>query len=391
MELAYVLITPYSILKSRTGGIIARLMTLTNLELVGARMYAPSDAFMDEYCLTIRKSSLADDLKRALVNYIDENFRPRTRMGMPNRTLLLLFQGQDAVHTLNEDGVGPLSPEVRGDTVRATFGDFLRYPRGEIKHFEPAVLTADDPAVNRDQLGILARYAQTDGGIFEHLIPYPEDMKPETTLVILKPENFRRHSSRPGNIIDAFSKTGLYIVAVKLLRLSLNQGERLYEPIRSVLIEKFASDLRAKLRQVLTDGFDFSVDADTHDQVVGLLKEPYGMAEFNRIVEFMTGVNPASVTTLEEREKPGQERCLALLYQGENAVSKIRERLGATDPIRAAPGTVRSSFGSDLMKNGAHASDAVESAERERRIVGLWNEEETCDVTAIIENYLSRA
>lgn len=40
-ELAYVIITPYSLSKSRTGGIIARLIARTGLELVGARMFAP--------------------------------------------------------------------------------------------------------------------------------------------------------------------------------------------------------------------------------------------------------------------------------------------------------------------------------------------------------------
>ena len=41
-ELAYVILTPYTLFKSRTGGIIARLITRTGLELVGARMFAPS-------------------------------------------------------------------------------------------------------------------------------------------------------------------------------------------------------------------------------------------------------------------------------------------------------------------------------------------------------------
>ena len=49
-ELAYVLITPYSLMKSRTGGIIGRLLSLGRLELVGARMYAPSDEFVDRDC-----------------------------------------------------------------------------------------------------------------------------------------------------------------------------------------------------------------------------------------------------------------------------------------------------------------------------------------------------
>ena len=88
---------------------------------------------------------------------------------------------------------------------------------------------------------------------------------------------------------------------------------------------------------------------------------------------------------------PSEERgkCVALLYQGGDAIEKIRGRLGATNPQEAEDGTVRSVYGYDLMKNGAHASDSPESAERERRIVGLGEEGETCDVKEIIDAYLA--
>ena len=48
-ELAYVIITPYTLYKSRTGGILARLITRTGMELVGARMLAPSQELVQEY------------------------------------------------------------------------------------------------------------------------------------------------------------------------------------------------------------------------------------------------------------------------------------------------------------------------------------------------------
>ena len=163
----------------------------------------------------------------------------------------------------------------------------------------------------------------------------------------------------------------------------------MYEPIREPLVEKMTSDLQARLRQALEETFDLEVDEGIYTQVVELLKRPYGMSEFHRIVEFMTGVTPAHVAA-EDRDRTGEQRCLALVYQGENAVGKIRERLGATDPSRAAPGTVRSSFGYDLMKNGAHASDSPETAERERKIVGLWKED-TCEVKKVIQDYLAQA
>ena len=54
-RLAYALITPYTLLKSRTGGIIGRLLFLTDMEFVGARLYRPSDAFVDRYIETVKK------------------------------------------------------------------------------------------------------------------------------------------------------------------------------------------------------------------------------------------------------------------------------------------------------------------------------------------------
>ena len=53
-QLAYVLINPYTIHKSRTGGVISRLFTRTALELVAARMFAPSKALAEEFAATIK-------------------------------------------------------------------------------------------------------------------------------------------------------------------------------------------------------------------------------------------------------------------------------------------------------------------------------------------------
>src|SRR5437588_2282241 len=52
-ELSYAIITPYSMRKSRTGGIIARLISRTGLDLVAARMFAPSKALVERYIRTI--------------------------------------------------------------------------------------------------------------------------------------------------------------------------------------------------------------------------------------------------------------------------------------------------------------------------------------------------
>ena len=57
-ELAYVIITPYSLHKSRTGGILARLISRTSLEMVGARMFAPSPELVHEYSNVIVRPTI---------------------------------------------------------------------------------------------------------------------------------------------------------------------------------------------------------------------------------------------------------------------------------------------------------------------------------------------
>lgn len=388
-ELTYVMISPYSLLKSRTGGILARLLRLGQLELEAVRLYAPGDAFLDEYCQTIREQSLEPKTRQLLLDYIDDNLRPGNRAGRASRCLVMLFRGPDAIDRIRDDVVGSLTAGTKGDTIRGTYGDFVRYPEGEVKYFEPAVLIAPDGETNRKHLDILARYADSDGGVLEDVLTYPPGVVPETTLVILKPETLGRHRSAPGHIIDIFSKTGLYIVGAKLLRLSVAQGEKLYEPLRTMFVERLKPLLRRRLSQALTEGLDFEVPEEVYDRMADLLKDGHAECEFYKIVAYMTGIDPYTVAGDEERQRPGQERCLALLYQGENAIGKVRDQLGATDPRAAEPGTVRSDFGGDLMRNGAHASDSEANADRERDIIGLAEETGDSDLKLVIRRHLA--
>ena len=59
------------------------------------------------------------------------------------------------------------------------------------------------------------------------------------------------------------------------------------------------------------------------------------------------------------------------MYEGPDAVNKIRTVLGATDPRKAAPGTIRRELGQDIMVNAAHASDSPENAKRELAIIKI--------------------
>jgi nucleoside-diphosphate kinase len=56
---------------------------------------------------------------------------------------------------------------------------------------------------------------------------------------------------------------------------------------------------------------------------------------------------------------------VAAVFEGEGAVEKIRQLMGATDPAKAAPGTIRKEYGLDLQRNATHASDSAENAEKE--------------------------
>ena len=61
---------------------------------------------------------------------------------------------------------------------------------------------------------------------------------------------------------------------------------------------------------------------------------------------------------------------VAMIWEGENAVAKIRELCGATDPAKAAPGTIRADFGGPtVMENIIHASDSPETAEKEKNLI----------------------
>src|SRR4029077_2014979 len=102
-------------------------------------------------------------------------------------------------------------------------------------------------------------------------------------------------------------------------------------------------------------------------EILGAL---FGDNQFENIVRFMSGRAP-SECSLGEAEKPGTEKCIALVYEGVEAVRKIRDVLGPTDPSKAPPGSIRREFGQTIMVNAAHASDSEENAKREMGIINI--------------------
>jgi len=388
MELAYALITPYSLHKSRTGGIIGRLLAHPGLELAGARMYVFSDEFVATYQKLICPEAMDKKIEDAWHAYIDESLRRDNPWGVLPRCMLLLLRGENAVRCLKEEVIGSFTEQPVGDTVRGTYGDFIRDSEGQIHYFEPAVITCPDPTLNDRHLRLLADHALTDGGILEGQCRH-DAPNVECSLVMLKPDNFYQPSRRPGNIIETFSRTGLRIVAVKLFNMTVAKGQEFYGPLKEIFVSKLKFLVAGRVMEYLENAFSFEFTQADADVLADHLAERNANCEFNRIVEYMTGIDPESIDEAD-KATASNAKCMAMLYEGPDAIARVREVLGSTDPSKAEPGTVRSDFGRDLMRNGAHASDSPENAIRERKIVGLArNETDTCDITELINAYLN--
>ena len=369
-QLAYVIVTPYSLYKSRTGGILTRLITRTGLDLVGLRMFAPSAELVKEYAETIISTQDPQDRKiqELLKQYVLENLSPDPKTGRRRRVMMLLFRGDEAVRKVRSV-VGNLSPNRRGgETIRDTYSDLILDDNGHVRYFEPAVLAAPNVEEAEKKLKMWARHSDADGGVLENVIQYESGEQPERTLVLIKPDNFRFPTGRPGNVIDFFSRTGLYIVGAKVFRMSTAQAMEFYGPVREFLRTKLKEGVGTKAKEILEKEFGFKI-SDAEQKVLGDILGPIqGDSQFGNIVRFMSGHAPNELPE-SEWNKPGTEKCIALVYEGVGAVGKIRDVLGPTDPSKAPPGSIRREFGSTIMVNAAHASDSPDNAKREFGIV----------------------
>lgn len=137
----------------------------------------------------------------------------------------------------------------------------------------------------------------------------------ERTLSIVKPDGVSKHLI--GEVISRFEKEGLRVIALKMVKLSKTEAEGFYAVHR---------------------------------------ERPF----FPSLTEFMSS-GP----------------CVAMVLQGENAISRVREIMGATDPEKAAKGTIRRDFASNIERNIVHGSDSPESASFE--ICYFFNCLEICE------------
>lgn len=354
-ELSYVIVTPYSMRKSRTGGIIARLISRTGLDLVTSRMFAPGEELARRYADTVVTET--DPRHRAtqelIRDYVLKNFTGKIG-GQQARVLFLVLRGEDAVEKIHHTIGHIVHERTSGETIRDTFGDYITDDSGKVIYFEPAAITAFDPQQVERDLKLWAEFSDSDGGILDRVIEFPKEAKVEKSLVLIKPDNFKFPNQRPGGVIEVFSRTGLYIIGFKVHRMSVAQAEEFYGPVLPVLEDKLGAEK--------------------------------GRNAWEDIVEFMAGGRPSAVNG-EARNAPGSEKCVAIVYQGEDAVRKIRDVLGPTDPAKAPPGSIRKEFGQTIMINAAHASDSAENAKREMAIVQV----EENNFKPLIENFYARS
>lgn len=138
------------------------------------------------------------------------------------------------------------------------------------------------------------------------------------TLILIKPDGLSK--SLTGNILTRFSETRLEIIGAKIVRVTRDLAEKHYQMHRD---------------------------------------KPF----YQELIDYIMG-------KLHKRHK-----VMALVYYGPEAIEKIRAICGHTNPEKAEPETIRGQYGriltSGLFENVVHASDSIESAERE---IKLWFE-----------------
>jgi nucleoside diphosphate kinase len=347
-------------------------------------MFAPSSELVQEFV----RDSVADPGERhrrtqeLLRDYILKKFAPNAE-NVRQRVLLLVLRGENAVLKTRTVTGHIVHEPTSGETIRDTYGDYL-FEDGRVVYFEPAVLAGQDGETARKHLAIWAKYSDADGGMLDDCIPYPAGANVEKTLVLVKPDNFRTPNARLGGVIDLFSRTGLSIIGFKVHYMSVAEAEEFYRPVLGVIMDKAREPSGKRARLAVEEEFGVPMDAAAERQLGELIGPIAGRYRWETIVQFMSGTRPSQCPP-EKRTLPGTEKCVAIVYQGVDAVGRIREVLGPTDPAKAPFGTIRREFGESLMMNAAHASDSAENAKREMDIIRIAEN----NLSPLIQDHLS--
>src|SRR5262249_39718508 len=149
-------------------------ITRTGLDLVGARMFAPSGELVKSYSEANVSANDPQDrhIQELIRDYILHNLGPDPKTGKRRRVMMLLFKGEDAVRKVR-GVVGNISAQRRGgETIRDTYGDLILDEKDNVRYFEPAVLAAPNNEEAQMKLKLWARYSDTDGGVLENTIQY---------------------------------------------------------------------------------------------------------------------------------------------------------------------------------------------------------------------------
>lgn len=374
-QLSFAWVTPKSLSRGLEGGIIARLLATPDINLIGTRMYAPSNDFVDEYMAAHSETSGNGGFKPFL-NFLDSDLRPNGIRDYPNHLMLMLFTGTNARQRIVEvigSQVNVGSHLASGaKTIRGSYGDAHYDPiTGEMFDFQPGLVGAHSDEGNDRYLRVFSKYACDDGGILR--VPDPNGDFSDA-MVIIKPDSLMYPSARPGHIMDLFSSTGLQLIGTSLFSMSVVQARDFYGFLEPIFERKLSHDVESVVRARLENAFDFEVPSQVYTVTTALLMRQHAQNEVGRIITFMTGVEPPyrqphTALPMAEQLKRGPAKCLALLYRGKDAIATVRSKLGNTDPEKASPGTVRFDYGDDVMRNGAHASDSPEALAREMKII----------------------
>ena len=388
-ELTYVIITPYTIVKSRTGAIVSRLLSRLDLELVATQILAPDEELAKLYASSMIHftKEKVPKTSQLLHDYIMNSFMPSE--GRRHRMFMLIFRGENAIKQVS-DTIGAILPEnrsiesLKGETIRDTYADYIcdKDDSQNVYYFEPAVLAPRSKEAAQSNLKLFAKFSEKEDNLVSNL-KYDNPEKIEKTLVILKPDNWRYNSSRPGSIIDMFSRAGLRIIGIKLYQMPVGDALEFYAPVKDILKEKLSGVFGAQASSYLERKFNVVIDNDTANAINQSFGQLCAVDQFNQIIEFMTGIEPEECLK-EDLQKPGKVKCMVLVYEGVDAVNRIRTVLGPTDPSKAPRGTVRKEFGHNIMINTAHASDSIENAKREMDIIHIHEN----SMSEIIYNFL---
>jgi len=297
--------------RSITGDIFSMIRFMpemeTQLKIIGVNIYALTTELAKALCRTLPGKLRGEDkeiqnrFKEMLTserNYDHQKYNYK-------RLFNIVLEGENAVANVNQ-----IVGDVRirnGTSIMGRYGFFKQSTLGEILHVEFPVSTPSSLHEAEEQIDLLWRQYKYLGTPLKGLVRYSEEEKNkvEYSIVIIKPNVFNNpHDPRIGDVINATSRAGMYIIGAKVINFTRTQAEEFYAHHRD-------------------------------------------KSFFGELVDFMSG-----------------KEALALLYEGVNAIEKIR---------KTALTVIRNAYADSLTENTVHTTEKKEDFEKEYRIINFEN------------------